>query len=258
METPPPSAQPPEGPHPGAVALSPEKIAAARDSAPFSPPSASELLHALGKTLQPRWRQLYRPPVRPATANRAQAAVAIGTFHTEAILAAQARDTQQVRNVLQDLEALQKMLGVTDQLRPRLQRMEALAEGENWESLIRETSAARSELAAVLEMLRDADLARLVQLGAWLRALHIDVAARLEEEGEPRDLPFALQGDFLEWTQEQIQTLSSSIQGERIVSQVQGAVGRLREIRGRPAPLSQQTAQVAAVLSGLMSQINVA
>jgi type II secretory pathway component PulJ len=223
--------------------------------AAFSAPSATELLHALGKIVQPRWRQYYRETAHPSPANRPQAALALGALLGDIVLAALARDTQHVRNLLQDIETLEKMLGVLDQMRPRLGRLQMLAEAGEWEPLRREADAASAELSAALDRLRDSDLATLVSSGTWLRALQLDADMRLEDSRKA-GVTLALHGDFLGWLHHQWETLGAATREDRIVMACEHTTTLFDNWRLRDAGAKEQNGAVAQALGDLMNRLH--
>jgi hypothetical protein len=212
------------------------------------------LLHAVGKLVQPRWRQHYRETARPAPASRPQAALALGALLTDLALATLARDTQHIRNLVQDVEILEKTLGVTEQMRDRISRLPVLADGGEWESVRWETEAAGLELATVLDRLRDSPLARLIAAGGWIRALHIDADVRREESAKAGP-PAALTGDFLAWLRGQWETIEASARQERILLACQRTADRLDELRERGGSPEERTAAVAETLGEFMKQL---
>jgi hypothetical protein len=238
----------------GAVVLPPDVLRSLSAPALFSPPAPNELLHAVGKEVQPRWRQHYRETARPAPASRTHAALALGALLSDISLAALARDTQHVRNLVQDVETLEKTLGVNEPMRDRISRLALLAESGEWESIRREIEAASVELASVLDRLRDSALARLLGAGAWMRALHIDAAARIAEAEKP-GRPAALTGDFLLWLRGQWESLDESDRQERILLACQRTINQLDEVREREASTQEQISAVVAILGEFMKEL---
>ncbi len=207
--------------------------------ADFSSPSVPELLRALGKTRKPRWRSLYLEPVTQLPANRYQTALVLGMLLTDLQVAAEARDVQQVRNLVHDVEAAQKMLGLGELMRPRLGRLIALAEGEQWEAFRRETEAAQTEQAAFFDMQRDGDLSHLIALAAWMRALHLESVITADVAGD--DVPMAsFEEDLVAWAQAQMDPLSDETRSEKIVALVRKACEQLAKRASHAGPVSER------------------
>ena len=205
--------------------------------------------------MQPRWRQYYRETARPAPASRNQAAIALGALLTDITLAALARDTQHVRNLVQDVETLEKTLGVIEQMRGRISRLPVLAEAGEWESLRREAEAAGVELGAALERVRDETLARLIAAGAWLRALHVDAEIRREDSGKAGP-PAALTADFLLWLRGQWANVGEPVRNDRVLVLCERTINLLDECRQHEGPARDRNMVVADTLAEFMRQLH--
>ncbi|MGI8605013.1 MAG: hypothetical protein ACR2OZ_18740 [Verrucomicrobiales bacterium] len=235
--------------------LSAEELRSLEASAPFSAPSAAELLHAVGKLMQPRWRQFYRETARLAPANRYQGALALGALLTDIVLASQARDPQQVRNLLQDIEGLERMLGVGQQTRPRFSRLQLLAEAGEWETLRREADAAATELGGALSRLRDTDLTRIIPLGGWLRGLQLDADIRRQDVSKGGQ-PLGLESHFLEWIRSQLESLSEAARQERILILCSRTVEFLAGLQIQETGAKEQNNAVSEALGDLMNRLH--
>ena len=254
-----PAAPPPNPSGPDSAAAPAEMLAVPAPAAtvvvaPFSEPSPAELLIALNKVNVPRWRQFYGETAKPAPSSRSQTALALGVLMTDLHLAGLARDPQQIRNLLNDLAALEKVVAVNDRLRGRFARLQTLAEAESWEAVRREIDATHDEQSTLLEEMRDEDLARLVPLGAWIRALDIEAAVRATDESSPPPVPAAGHRAFLIWMQERIAALSASARDERIVVLCSHAIEMLLKWEAE-APAVDRRVRIAEALSAIVARI---
>ncbi len=234
-----PAAPPTDTAAPAAV-VSPAELETQAARAAFSDPSAFEILHALGKTHSPRWRQWYGVTARPSPTDRPHAALALGSLNTELFLAALARDAQQASNLLQDIEALERTLGILDKLRPRHARLKALADGGEWDAVRREAEALGQEQTATLIEQRDPDLSVLVPLGMWFRALHLDAAVIASDEASELT-PNALNPDLLAWTERRLDGLGRSTAGDKSVVKCRRAVDLLKKWTSTPVSERRRT-----------------
>lgn len=145
------------------------------------PQFPSELYSKLSEATRPQWRQLYRPTVTRCLEGRQQAAMGLGAVTSDLFLAAQARDTQQIRNLLQDEETIEKTLGLIESMASLRTEILAAADQADWKRLglgIEKLSASHRRH---LRTQKDEPLADLVYIGQWLRALqtcHAVVTAR--------------------------------------------------------------------------------
>ena len=82
----------------------------AQDTAPASPvpaaalpQSPAELFATLSKDIRPQWRALFRQTIPRVAGDRFRTALALGAVCADCYLAAEARDAQQIRNLLTDM-----------------------------------------------------------------------------------------------------------------------------------------------------------
>jgi len=137
-------------------------------------PSIPEVFRAVAKESNPRWRQFYRTARPPrGSGDRQHSAFGLGVQLCEALLAAEARDSQQLRNTMQDIRDSFTFLGLADRLDARQPAIFAFAEDQNWGALRLEFDALALEVAEALGRQSDADLAFLLKQGIWMRCLEI-------------------------------------------------------------------------------------
>ncbi len=138
---------------------------------PNLPQSPSELYTKLSEATRPHWRQLYRPTVTRCLEGRQQAAMGLGAVTADLFLAAQARDTQQVRNLLQDEETIEKTLGLIDAMAASRTEVLAAADQGDWKRLGHGIEKLSSGHRRHLRVQKDEPLADLAYIGQWLRTL---------------------------------------------------------------------------------------
>lgn len=151
--------------------LSKKEIAKAERVKSLSIPSSGALLAALNKLDQPNWKTEYVPPIPVSYDSREQAAFDLGTLITDAYLALEARDTQQVKNCGRDIVSLAKTLGVSETLMRRDNSLNGFADANAWSTLHEELDAIHNEIALALVHQSDSDLTTLLRVGAWMRSM---------------------------------------------------------------------------------------
>ena len=171
----------------------PAPEAKAADSNPgWSPDQTpADFLDSIGGRVRIRWRQQYRPGASAPSNERTRAAFVLGSIVADGFLALQATDAQQFRNTNQDVLTYCRTLGLGEKLTPRLMSQGKLAEMEQWADLRQEIVDGHQELCRFLREQRDEDLATLVDLGVWLRLLHITSSAIVEAD-EPAHFPLSI------------------------------------------------------------------
>lgn len=133
----------------------------------------SVLLEDLAKVTKPLWRQQYRPTIARNFTDRSKASLALGAVMADIGIAGMARDAQQVQNLLQDQEAIEKSLGITDRMRSPRQRFAVVATQGDWPNFPRLIERAYEKQLEVLTDQRDGDLASLVTTGRWIRTWQV-------------------------------------------------------------------------------------
>jgi hypothetical protein len=132
-----------------------------------------DFLEMAGQHAKARWRTLYRPQPPVPSTDRIKTAFTLGSLIGESFLIWEAQDSQQFRNNSQDLASYCRTLGLGEKTKPRLMAQAKMAEMDDWASLRQEIVDGHQELLRQLREQRDEDLAVLVEIGAWMRALEI-------------------------------------------------------------------------------------
>jgi hypothetical protein len=130
----------------------------------------------------PKWRQLYHPVVRGQESDRSKTALRLGLSVAEAHLAAMARDAQKIRDVTNDLQRYAKILGISDALSENARSINHFADTKAWAGVAYELESLVLETADILSAQRDANLARLITTGLWVRLLHVSTSIVCEED----------------------------------------------------------------------------
>jgi hypothetical protein len=149
--------------------LPPAALAGAVKQDNFSVPTPGELLSALNKVGQPDWQAQYRPPIPTVYTSRPQIALNLGGLIADGYIAVEAEDSQQVKNVGQDIVTLAKTLGISEDVLRRGKSIEDFAENNEWSTLKEELDAVQNEVKMAMDQQHDDELTTLVTLGAWIR-----------------------------------------------------------------------------------------
>lgn len=173
------------------------------------PSNPSELYARLSAATRPQWRQLYRPTVTRCLDCRQQAALGLGAVVADLFLAAQARDTQQVRNLIQDEETIEKTLGLVMPMADIRTEVLSAAEMSDWPLLNAAICKLTTGHRRHLREQKDESLAELSYIGEWLRALQICHAVAIQRELEDFELAVGSPSLFKEMTR-RLNTLSNS------------------------------------------------
>lgn len=164
-------------------------------AAPAVPSTPSELFSSLARNTRPQWRLYFRDTVPRSPSDRYKASLALGAICADCYLAAEGRDAQQVRNLLNDMASLETILSISRQMSSLRQKPAEMAEAGDWPGVRAEVANLMAHHAKFLTAQMDGDLAELEQLGLWLRTLHVTTqfAAR---QSRPLERPPVWSSDF--------------------------------------------------------------
>ncbi len=115
------------------------------------------------------------PKRRPL--DRADLAMEIGFLIADGFLVVQNNQMNEIEPLAKELSDYGKSLGAGEKVSRHIAGLLQSAKDNNLEQLKKELSATQSDVEEELVNLRDADLAHLISLGGWLRALHVSASA---------------------------------------------------------------------------------
>jgi len=143
----------------------------------YTAPSISKLFETL-KFLQPlpvletERKMPERMPI-----DRADLAMELGFLIADGFLVVQAEQLEKIPDLAKELTRYGKALGAGDRVNRHSASLLDNAKKKNVEQLKIELTATQRDVEAELVTLRDADLAHLISLGGWIRALEVSTVA---------------------------------------------------------------------------------
>ncbi len=143
----------------------------------FTAPSISKLFDTLQFLMPLPIADVERkmPPRMPQ--DRADLAVELGFLIADGFLIVQAEQLDRVQELANDLTRYGKALGAGDRVNRHAAGLLESAKNKNVEQLKKELSATQRDVELELVSLKDADLAHLISLGGWIRALEVSTIA---------------------------------------------------------------------------------
>ncbi|MGB0293056.1 MAG: hypothetical protein ACPGIA_10815 [Luteolibacter sp.] len=109
--------------------------------------------------------------------DRADLAMELGFLIAEGFLIVQSEQLDKVDNLAAELNRYGKALGAGNRVNRHAASLLDSAKAKDVEQLKRELTATQRDVEKELITLRDADLAHLISLGGWIRALHVSTVA---------------------------------------------------------------------------------
>ncbi len=214
-------------------ALTPEQIREAEFIVGFSIPNPGELFTALGKSSKPDWAALFRKQPPGSHISRPLIALNLGIRLADAFLAVEAQDRQQVKNVSTEIKLIAKGLGLEQEFMVRSNSIADFADSRQWDALFEEIEAVRGEFAATMEGQRDADLAMLMSLGCWLRAVNI-ATAELVANYIPDDVNILRGSAIGEFFSARLSALPAKTRGIPVIADIQQRLPELSKALAFP------------------------
>ena len=137
-------------------------------------PIPAEIFAVLDKLDEPDWNSGIELPKEGAQGgDRAVLALTFGSLVGEGFIAVQAKNKDEIQNVGRRALALSESLGLAVAVRPHSLSIIEAAGNSDWEKVRDELDATQQTVRAMMETLRDDELAGLVSLGGWLRGTNV-------------------------------------------------------------------------------------
>ncbi|MDZ4406240.1 hypothetical protein [Prosthecobacter sp.] len=139
----------------------------------FTTPSIRKLFDMLNKVGKLRYDDLKRPFTEKTPADRVLVSMGLGTLIADGFLIVQCEKVEEMENVGRAMIKYGKALGAGGRLSKHQQSLFEYSLKGNWQDLRVELAKTQADVEAEMVQLRDVDIAHLISLGGWLRALEI-------------------------------------------------------------------------------------
>lgn len=143
----------------------------------FTAPSISKLFDTLQFLMPLPLVETQREVNERMPLDRADLAIELGFLIADGFLIVQAGQMDQVERMAADLTRYGKALGAGDRINRHAASLLESAKKQDIAQLKKELSATQKDVEVELVKLRDADLAHLISLGGWIRALEVSSVA---------------------------------------------------------------------------------
>ncbi len=143
----------------------------------FTAPSISKLFDTLQFLMPLPIADVARKMPARMSQDRADLAIELGFLIADGFLVVQAEQLDQVEELAKDLTRYGKALGAGDRVNRHAAGLLESAKKKDVAQLKKELAATQHDVETELVSLRDADLAHLISLGGWIRALEVSTVA---------------------------------------------------------------------------------
>jgi hypothetical protein len=204
-------------------------------------PVPKEIFRSLDQFRDANWRAVKRPEVArwKSHGDQAQIATLLGVVIAEGLIAMEAEDSTEVKNIGNRVLALARGLGVEERALRRSNSIMELTDKEEWAAARQEWDRVLSDLESGMIELKSTQLAQLVSVGGWLRGTEALSAVVLQKYSSERS-SLLCQPGLVDYLEKQLLAMSSDIQGRPIVVKLLDGIRRIRTL-GENGPLPEET-----------------
>ena len=143
----------------------------------FTAPSIAKLFDTLQSLMPLPIAEVARKMPARMPPDRADLAIELGFLIADGFLVVQAEQLDKVEELAKDLTRYGKALGAGDRVNRHAAGLLENAKNKKIDEVKKELTATQRDVEAELVSLRDADLAHLISLGGWIRALEVSTVA---------------------------------------------------------------------------------
>ena len=176
----------------------------------FTAPSIAKLFDTLQLLMPIPLGDVERKKPESMPSDRANLAIELGFLIADGFLVVQAGQMDKVEGLAKELTNYGKSLGIGDRVNRHAAAMLDTAKKNQIEELKAELAATQEDVEQELFKLRDADLAHLISLGGWIRALEV-AASAVEKQFSPERAEKLMREDIADYYTESVAGLEPSI-----------------------------------------------
>lgn len=176
----------------------------------FTAPSISKLFDTLQTLMPLPLVEVQRDYGERMPLDRADLAIELGFLIADGFLIVQAGQMDKVEKMAADLTRYGKALGAGERINRHAASLLESAKKQDVEQLKKELAATQKDVEIELVTLRDADLAHLISLGGWIRALEVATVA-VDNQFSPERAAKVMREDIADYYTESVAGLEPRI-----------------------------------------------
>jgi hypothetical protein len=176
----------------------------------FTAPSIAKMFDTLQFLMPLPLIEMERKMPARMPLDRADLAIELGFLIADGFLVVQAGQLEKVENLASDLTRYGKALGAGDRVNRHAAALLDSAREQDVDQLKKELASAQRDVEIELVTLRDTDLAHLISLGGWIRALEVSSAA-VDRQYSPERASKIMREDIADYYTESVGGLEPRI-----------------------------------------------
>lgn len=187
--------------------------------------------------------------------NRADLALEIGYLIAEGFIAVQAGHMQKIEELAKNLSSYSRALGAGERVNRHAASLLENARKNNFEALKKELTATQRDVETDLIHLRDVDLAHLISLGGWIRALEVSSHAVVKKYSNER-ARLLYREDIADYYESSIGSLDPRVSERDDMKKMREIISDLRTamlLSGDAEPTEEGVRDIAAAAKKLSS-----
>ncbi len=212
----------------------------------FTAPSISKMFDTLQFLMPLPLIEMERDMPSRMPLDRADLAIELGFLIADGFLVVQAGQLEKVETLASDLTRYGKALGAGDRVNRHAAALLDSARDQDVDGLKKELASAQRDVEIELVTLRDTDLAHLISLGGWIRALEVSSAA-VENQFSPERAEKIMREDIADYYTESVAGLEPRISERSTFLEMRNALHGMRTamlIEEGVPPTKEQVAEI--------------
>lgn len=204
----------------------------------FTAPSISKLFDTLQFLMPLPLMETQRKTGERMPLDRADLAIELGFLIADGFLIVQAGQLEKVEEMAAELTRYGRALGAGDRINRHAASLLESAKKQDVEQLKKELAATQRDVEVELVSLRDADLAHLISLGGWIRALEVSTVA-VDNQFSPERARTLMREDIADYYTESVAGLEPRISERPNYLEMRDVLSGLRNemiLEGDPTP----------------------
>jgi hypothetical protein len=199
-------------------------------------PVPSEIFTVLDKLGNPNWRAQLGPEKKyPASPNRAQVALLLGTVIADGFVAVEAEDSERVKEIGRNVLTLAEAINVRKSVVARSNSIIQKADAREWNAVRREFDGALQDVNNAMIELNDEQLAQLVSLGGWLRGTEV-LTSIVKDKYSTERAELLYQPLLVDYFNRQLDKMSQRLRSQQLVGEIRRSLGRIGPLIKKSAP----------------------
>ena len=217
-------------------------------------PVPSEVFGVLDQLGNPNWQSELGPArTYPASPNRAQVALLLGTIIADGFVAVEAEDAERVKKIGRNVLTLAEAINVRKSVVTRSNSIIEKANARQWNAVRREFDGALQDVHQAMVELDDEQLAQLVSLGGWLRGTEV-LTSIIDEKYSQDRAELLYQPLLIDYFNQQINQMSARLRGNPLVEEIQESLQRIGPLI-KKSPADNISSETVTEINSLSAKI---